>query len=196
MGRTAEFDRQTALMAATKLFWRQGYGATSMAQLLDKMGLSRSSLYGAFGNKRKLYREVLDNFAEMARQLFEPLTAIDDPQLLVQRYFELAFSNKHTQRDGCLLVNTILEQAGVDEALAEVAASKLDIVETILADGFQRAQDAGRLSLHHSPRSLARLLMTITQGMRVTVRIASRKQLDGVIDTVMQLLAVEAQPGE
>lgn len=190
MARPVEFDRKDALSAATQLFWRQGYGATSMSQLLDSMGLSRSSLYATFGDKRQLYIEVLEHFAKGAKRLFQPLNDLDDPKELVKQYLELSFLVHQQQqlKQGCLMVNTVLEQAGVDEELAQLAGSMIQDIERLLVDGFQRAQNAGKLPPQHSPKSLARLLMNLSQGLRVSTRIFDKDYIDDVIKTAMTLI--------
>ena len=58
MARQQQFEHQQALQNAMSLFWRQGYTATSLQQLLDAMGLSRSSLYASFGDKKALFIQV------------------------------------------------------------------------------------------------------------------------------------------
>jgi len=44
MARPTEFNREKALQAAMLLFWRQGYSATSLQQLLATMAISRQPL--------------------------------------------------------------------------------------------------------------------------------------------------------
>jgi len=55
VARTKEFDPEAALQAALELFWRRGYEATSMSDLVDHLGIGRASLYATFGNKHELY---------------------------------------------------------------------------------------------------------------------------------------------
>ena len=54
MARPIEFDHHQALDKALLLFWRKGYQATSLADLVEFMGISRSSSYSAFQDKRSL----------------------------------------------------------------------------------------------------------------------------------------------
>ena len=62
MSRPLEFDRSKALGHALTLFWRKGYQATSLADLVAAMQISRSSFYATFGDKRSLFIECLDQF--------------------------------------------------------------------------------------------------------------------------------------
>jgi TetR/AcrR family transcriptional repressor of nem operon len=64
MARPREFDEITAVEAATSCFWRDGYEATSVRDLVARMGITGASLYNAFGDKRSLFRHVLQHYAE------------------------------------------------------------------------------------------------------------------------------------
>jgi len=63
-GRPTEFDRNTALERAMVLFWRQGYEATSLSDLLGEMGIGRQSLYNAFGDKQALFIEAARHYGD------------------------------------------------------------------------------------------------------------------------------------
>ena len=63
-GRPRAFDREAALAQATRLFWRKGYRATSIADLTEAMGIGSPSLYAAFGSKEALYAEALRHYGD------------------------------------------------------------------------------------------------------------------------------------
>src|SRR5438105_15833396 len=64
MGRPREFDEAVALDAAVARFWRRGFEATSVRDLAAGMGISCTSLYNAFGDKRALFRAALERYLD------------------------------------------------------------------------------------------------------------------------------------
>src|SRR5258708_27101673 len=62
LARPVEFDPESALSAAIKVFSDQGYEGSSPADLLASMGIARQSLYGAFGDKRRLFLKPLESY--------------------------------------------------------------------------------------------------------------------------------------
>ena len=71
MTRSPEFDRSIAVDKALRLFWRKGYQASSLTDLLAAMGIGRSSFYAAFTDKRSLFITCLDLFAQHTLDLLE-----------------------------------------------------------------------------------------------------------------------------
>src|SRR3974390_2655677 len=65
-GRPREFNLDQALERALCLFWRKGYEGTSMADLVETLGITRASLYAAFGSKEGLFRRVMDRYEAKA----------------------------------------------------------------------------------------------------------------------------------
>lgn len=57
---------EAVLDAAMLLFWEQGYEATSLAQLRAATGLSSASLYGAFGSKEGLFKQVVEHVMKLS----------------------------------------------------------------------------------------------------------------------------------
>ena len=68
MARPREFNADDALNGAMEIFWRQGYKATNLPDLLSAMGLTRGSFYKAFHDKRAVYLDVLDLYDESVVQ--------------------------------------------------------------------------------------------------------------------------------
>ncbi|MEK9754967.1 MAG: helix-turn-helix domain-containing protein, partial [Rhodospirillaceae bacterium] len=64
MARPREFNREQVLERAMQVFWSKGYAATSMRDLTEAMGLSKSSLYDTFGSKHDLFLESIDFYRD------------------------------------------------------------------------------------------------------------------------------------
>lgn len=193
MARPIEFDRDLALDAAMKIFWRQGYVATSLNQLLDEMEVGRSSFYAAFGDKRSLFVEVLALFSERTREML--LTARKETESLdvIRQFFYDTLLDVPRARAGrgCMMVNTILELADVDEALSRLAARELARMEALFKVYFEEAQDAGDYGRDRTASDLAAHVMLINQGLRVTGRKhVPRRELEDQIETALSLLGL------
>jgi len=173
MARPLEFDRSQAVNKALVLFWRKGYQASSLADLLAAMGIGRSSFYAAFADKRSLYIECLGLFAARTLELLQRARTEMPPVDALQSFFERSFfggrgasAASDTKRHwGCMLVNTVLEMAGVDDDLAARASRHLGEVQRI----FQAyLQDAGAAPAR--AEELAAMLMLFNEGIRVSSR--------------------------
>jgi TetR/AcrR family transcriptional repressor of nem operon len=182
MGRPTEFDCGKARDKALVLFWRKGYQATSLADLVEAMGISRSSFYAAFGDKRSLFFECLDVFAGRTQALMSEARAAHPPLEALQFFFERSFiGSKGTKAHwGCMLVNTILEMAAVDDELSARASAHI-------AD-MQATFESCLLDTACSPaqaRDFARMLMLMNEGVRVASRrkLAAKDQLDPIATT-------------
>jgi TetR/AcrR family transcriptional repressor of nem operon len=189
MARPLEFDRTAARDRALILFWDKGYQAGSLGELLDVMGIGRSSFYAAFVDKRSLFVECMDEFARRAHALLERARREYPPLEALRRFFE--GSATHAQRSrahlGCLLINTVLEMAGVDDDLVcRASAHLLDLEQTFAA--FLR--EAGCAA----PRAaeLAAMLTLVNEGVRVSNRrrLSAARQLQP-IRTTFELIARE-----
>ncbi|PGX89398.1 TetR family transcriptional regulator, partial [Bacillus cereus] len=68
MGRNISFNKEHALNKAMYLFWEKGYDATSISDLIETMGISRSTLYSSFGDKDELFKQVLEQYKNYGSQ--------------------------------------------------------------------------------------------------------------------------------
>ncbi|MGX2996657.1 TetR/AcrR family transcriptional regulator [Streptomyces sp. JNUCC 64] len=171
MARTKEFDPDAALQAALELFWRRGYEATSMADLVEHLGIGRASVYATFGSKRELYLKALDRYAELRdppilAELSQPGPALPAVRALVRRFAAEAASPE-ARLNGCFVTNTAAELAPHDPAAAHRVELSWEHVETPLHSALVRAQAQGELPGDRDPRALARMLFVMLQGLRI-----------------------------
>jgi TetR/AcrR family transcriptional regulator, transcriptional repressor for nem operon len=170
MARPLEFDRPQAVKKALVLFWRKGYQATSLAELLEAMDISRSSFYAAFTDKRSLYIECMEVFSACTLKVLQRARAEMPPVDALQSFFEHNFAGARgagavSEHWGCMMVNTVLEMSGVDDELAAHASDYLAGLQRI----FQHfLQDAG--ATPKRAEELAAMLMLFNEGIRVSSR--------------------------
>ncbi|MFJ2867598.1 TetR/AcrR family transcriptional regulator [Kitasatospora sp. NPDC087314] len=175
MARTKEFDPDAVLQAALELFWRRGYEATSMADLVEELGIARASIYATFGSKHELFLRALERYGEQADprllvELSQPGPVLPAVRAVVRRYAE--GSAQDGLKRGCFVTNTAVELAPHDPAAARRVEASLSHVETALTAALVRAEAQGELPAGRDPRALARMLLVLMQGMRVLGRTA------------------------
>ncbi len=171
MARTKEFDPDAALQAALELFWRRGYEATSMSDLVEHLGIGRASLYATFGSKHELYLKALDRYGQthdpdLLRELSQPGPALPAVRALVRRFADEAASDE-SRLTGCFVANTAAELAPHDPAAARRVEQSWNHLETLLHSALVRARTQGELAADRDPLALARMLLVLMQGLRV-----------------------------
>ncbi|MFF2846065.1 TetR/AcrR family transcriptional regulator [Streptomyces sp. NPDC058001] len=171
MARTKEFDPDAALQSALELFWRRGYEATSMADLVEHLGIGRASIYATFGNKHELYLKAMDRYAEtrdprLLADLSQPGPVLPAVRALVRRFAAEAAAPE-SRLNGCFITNTAAELAPHDPAAARRVEISWEHIETPLHSALVRARAQGELPEDRDPRALARMLFVMMQGVRV-----------------------------
>ncbi|MFG3345258.1 TetR/AcrR family transcriptional regulator [Streptomyces sp. NPDC048018] len=176
MARTKEFDPDAALQAALELFWARGYEATSMADLVEHLGIGRASVYATFGSKHELYLKALDRYLEgrdprIVAELSAPGPALPAVRALVRRFAAEAGTDGIRQ-NGCLVTNSAAELAPHDGAVTRRVELSWEQVETLLHSALSRAGAQGELPAERDPRALARMLLVLLQGLRVVGKVS------------------------
>ncbi|MEU9181582.1 TetR/AcrR family transcriptional regulator [Streptomyces sp. NPDC048550] len=171
MARTKEFDPDAALQSALELFWRRGYEATSVTDLVEHLGIGRASIYATFGSKHELYLKALDRYAQsvdprLFADLSGPGPALPAVRTVVRRFASEAASPEE-RLNGCFITNTAAELGAHDSVAARRVESSWDRLETLLHAALVRAQAQGELPPERDPRALARMLLVLLQGVRV-----------------------------
>ncbi len=151
------------------VFWERGYEATSIADLVEAVGIGRQSLYGAFGDKRRLFEESLALYARTELQGFiDALEGPGSPRRRVQAMLDhIRMLAVREPRNGCLAIRTAASQCGCDTTLATHAAAQTERVVMELAKTLGEAQQAGQLDPGKNAMALARTAVCTLHGMAI-----------------------------
>ena len=169
LGRPRGFDADEALERAMVVFWEHGYDGVSLTDLTRAMGITKTSLYAAFGNKEDLFRRALERYAEgpasySARALAEPTARQVAAAYLAG---SVTASTCPGTPVGCLGVQGFLIAGHLGPIARDALAAWREQDRARLRDRFQRAVDEGDLPPEADPGLLARYLMTMANGIAV-----------------------------
>lgn len=189
VGRPRGFDTDEALERAMRIFWERGYDGVSLTDLARGMGITKTSLYAAFGNKDELFRRALGRYAEGlggygARALDRP-TARE----VAAAYLTGAVRASTTPDApvGCLAVQAFMAAGHLEPALRKALGTwRVDELDRLQAR-FRRAADEGDLPPESDPAVLARWLVTTANGLAVQASAgAARDELQQVADAAVR----------
>ncbi|MFI0718273.1 TetR/AcrR family transcriptional regulator [Streptomyces sp. NPDC021224] len=192
-GRPRGFDADAALDRAMEVFWRRGYEGASLSDLTAAMGINRTSMYAAFGNKESLFHRAVDRYAE-AEMAYAREALAEPTAYAVVEAFLRANADALTRPDrppGCLSVQGALAQGGDGGHIAAFLAGRRLAGEQALAGRLARAAAEGDLPAGTDPVALARYVMVVSEGNAVHAAAgAGREALHATVD-----VALRAVPG-
>jgi TetR/AcrR family transcriptional repressor of nem operon len=192
--RTKEFEPDEIADAAMRVFWARGYAATSVQDLVEGTGLSRSSLYSTFESKQGLYQQALRRYQAITTANVELMTSPGSTKDVIRQLLMRIVEDElgDPQRRGCLVANATLELAGHDESVAELVADNFQRLQKALEKLIVRGQQSGEVAVERNPRALARFFVSTMQGMRVLSKGSPARQrrqcLLDVIDVALDTL--------
>ena len=192
MARPAAFQEDTVLDTVVQLFWKKGFEATSMQDLVDETGLNRSSLYNSFGSKEELFLRAMDHYIEHYSS--ERLAALDKGVGLrgqIQAYFDdlIHFSMGRGKGLGCLLTNSAVELAPHDAVVQAKLKQSFENVRLRFLRLLKEGQQQKELSVKKDAEALASFFLSTIQGIRVLARSgASEAQLKDIAAVALSTL--------
>jgi TetR/AcrR family transcriptional regulator, transcriptional repressor for nem operon len=192
-GRPREFDMDKALDQAIRVFCERGYHATSIGDLIDAMGIASGSIYKAFQDKRAVFLAAFDRYKSLRNDQVDRVvrTSKSGRERLRDVLAFYADSSRGAEgRRGCLVVGSAVELAIVDREIATRVNGSLARNESFLADLIRQGQADKSISDEIDPEQTARIMVCLTQGMRVVGK-AGRPPPDTstTVDIAMKLLA-------
>lgn len=189
IGRPREFDADEVLDRAMVVFWEQGYDAVSLTDLTRAMGISKTSMYGAFGNKEELFRMVLERYADGPGSYGTRALQEQRSRQVGEAYLAgavLASTRPDCPR-GCLGVMGYLSAGRLGPEARDALHAWRDKQRLGLRDRFRQAVGEGDLPTDCDPDSLAVYLMTVADGIAVQAAGgADRADLQLAVSTAMR----------
>jgi len=174
------------------LFWSKGYNGTSMQDLVDSLGISRSSLYDTYTDKHTLYIKSLEHYkkaagAGMAAAMGNSGSAKETIRGLLE-YFVNELT-KDPEHKGCFLVNSAVELASHDQEINQMLCEGDRQTEALLREVIEKGQKTGEIDNKQDAAPIARFIFNNIKGMRVTARSGvDSKAFDEVVALTLSVL--------
>jgi TetR/AcrR family transcriptional repressor of nem operon len=192
MARTKDFDEDEVLAKAVRLFWHKGYNGTSMQDLVDGLGISRSSLYDTYGDKHTLFIKALDSYKRSAENKMQGI--IDhsaSAKDAIKQLLEMTTSDlmRDKQHKGCFLINAAVEVAPHDKEVSNMIYQNDQQIEGFFYDAIKKGQGSGEISNKQDARALARFIFNTVKGIRVSAKaVTDRSIFDDITRLTLSVL--------
>ncbi|MFT4760295.1 MAG: TetR/AcrR family transcriptional repressor of nem operon [Paraglaciecola sp.] len=192
MPRTKQFDEAEALDKAKNLFWKQGFYATSVQDLVNHLGINRASIYDTFGGKNQLYEAALAVYQkEGAEYLTKQLSRFDSvKKSLHQLFLEAMQTDMEGDSKGCFLINCATDYLPHNaHILSDLLENKANF-QRIVSKTLQRGKDSGEISNQLNIKEISAYLFTFFSGLRMTSKIEKNPQeLKKIIEVGLAVLS-------
>ncbi len=191
MPRAKEFDRDQVLDLATDVFWKRGYEATSIGDLVEALGIGRQSLYATFGDKYSLYLASLDRYRQRAGGVVGASLDKDLPVRRAMRELFETFIDHLLSPEGktCMMVAAAAERCPADLEVSRRFCDNIERMEQTLQRRLARAQQEGEIAKHLDPVALGRYFVSTINGLQITAKVVrDRRALLDIADVAMTVL--------
>ena len=193
MPRTKAFNENEVLNKAMELFWRKGFHATSMQDIVEALGINRASLYNTYGDKMQLFRSSVDQYQSGNYNRLETvLNGQENVQLAFRQLFEGALEQacNDPEQKGCFIVNITTEFVPGPPEISEILQQNRKAVTRIFHKRLQRGQQEGQLSEAMDTNALASFLITQYYGlMAISKTSMDRDEMQQVLNIALGSLA-------
>ncbi len=192
-GRPRGYDADQALADARDAFWDTGFTGTSLDDLVEATGMNRPSLYGAFGDKHRLYLSTLERYREFGRSAMkEELSAKRSLGETLRALFAHAiaiYTSGSRGARGCYLIGTAATEAVHDSTVRAMFAAGLHELDDLMEARLRQAIESGELSTDIDLAALARVLCGVMNSLALRARAGdSRETLEATADAAIRLL--------
>jgi TetR/AcrR family transcriptional regulator, copper-responsive repressor len=192
-GRPRTYEPEVALARALDVFWKDGFAATSLDDLSVATGMNRPSLYGAFGDKRELYKKSYESYRNRARLRMGEVFAADLPlRPMLLRIYGIALDMYLSGEDGprgCFTVMTATSEAVFDPDIRVLVVSGLVETDRFFARLFKIAQQRGELAAPANPQVLASMASATLHTIAIRSRAqVPRAELEAIVNGAVDVM--------
>jgi len=190
--RTKDFNEDEVLRKAIDIFWEKGYNATSLHDLIDGLGIGRSSIYHAYGDKHNLFVKALALYQEEGTaRIKDILENSSSLRIAIERLLNVvpnhAFGSSRPK--GCFKVNCEVEVAAHDDIVNKLVYDDDLIIEESLFKAFKKGQENGEIEATKDPLALARFFANTLTGMRVYAKFRPEPRFfQDIVKTALSVL--------
>lgn len=192
MARTKDFDENEVLIKAVNLFWYKGYNGTSIQDLVDGLGISRSSLYDTYGDKHTLFMKALESYqASASGAMCNIISNNVSAKVAIRRLLELTTLELvgDNQHKGCFMTNAAVEVAPHNAEVNNMICQNDQLIENAFYQAIKKGQESGEITNKKDARALARFIFNAVQGIRVSAKLTSDKAVfDDIVELTMSVL--------
>ncbi|KLT64287.1 TetR/AcrR family transcriptional regulator [Pedobacter sp. BMA] len=190
--RTKDFDEEEILRKAINIFWEKGYHATSIHDLIEGLGIGRSSIYHAFGDKHTLFLKALELYqyggtAKIVKTIGEAPSLKLGIRALLNGVVDDIYVDNCPQ--GCFKVNSGVEVAAQDKAVNKLVYDDDLLIENALYQAFEKGKQNGEISVSKDSLALARFFCNTISGMRVYAKFRTERAFfEDIVKTALSVL--------
>jgi TetR/AcrR family transcriptional repressor of nem operon len=189
MARPREFDEEEALGQVMRVFWDQGYQASTFEDLTKAADVRKQSLYGVFGDKRSLFLKALALYrTQVLSRTRQVVSEADSPIEGIARLMRYA-ARPPGPKDGpsgCLMSNTALEIGLSDSDVAAELKRTFRATEEILTAAVKKGQERGEITTRFDSAAIGQSLANTINGLRILQNTgATSQQMKTVVEMAL-----------
>lgn len=192
MPRVKKFDEQDILERAMQLFWEKGFSATSIQDLVTRLGVNRASLYDTYGGKDELFKKSFKFYRKNnTESLREFLSNQPDVKEGLKLLFDKAIdeSINDPARKGCFVVNATTELVPGDKEMHAILLENKKTFEQIFYDYLKKGEAENQFKSGKDLKAIASLIFTLYNGFKVVSKVEPQKEeMSNTISLALSLL--------
>lgn len=179
LGRRISFNKEQAMNKAMYLFWEKGYDATYISDLIETMGISRSTLYESFGDKDELFKLVLEHYKNYGRQkrnlLFSGIDTKGSLKSFFYQHIEKCYSDDNPK--SCIITNSSLLIGHIDPSIEEILINDFNELEKVFKQVIEEGKKKGEISQEADSELVAYSLLSLNHSINLMSRYKKEKNL-------------------